>query len=55
MAEQADRPIDEGTTTTPKKDKGARKSWAEEHGGLVFLSIVFLVIASVVLYEACMS
>ena len=55
MAKQDDHPLNEGSTPKPKKENKAMKSWAEEHGGLIFLIIVFSVITFVILYESCMN
>jgi len=54
MAKQANHTLSEGSMPTPKKEDGARKSWAEEHGGVIFLIIVVSVIIFVILYESCM-
>jgi len=40
MAKEGDHVVNEGSTLTSKKENSARKSWAEEHGGLIFLIIV---------------
>jgi len=55
MAEQADRPVNESVTTTSKKDNGVRETWVQEHGGLIFVAIVFLVVSFVALYEFFMN
>ena len=55
MAKQDDHRLNEGSTSTPKKENGARKSWAEEHGGVIFLIIVVSVIFFVILYDSCMN
>jgi len=54
VAKLDDHPLNEGSTLTPKEENRARKSWAEEHGGLIFLIIVVSVISFVMLYETCM-
>ncbi len=54
MAKLDDHPLNEGSTPTPKKENSARKSWPEEHGGLIFLIIVVSVIFFVILYDSCM-
>ena len=54
MAKQADHPLNEGSTPTSKKENKARKSWAEEHGGLIFLIIVVSGISVAILYDSCM-
>ena len=54
MAKLDDHPLNEGSTPTPKKENRARKSWPEEHGGLIFLIIVVSVIFFVILYDSCM-
>ena len=54
MAEQDRYALNEGSRPTPVKEQKARKSWAEEHGGLIFLIIVVSVISAVTLYELCM-
>lgn len=53
MAKQGDQPLVDGSTPTSDKEKQARKSWAEENGGLIFLIIVVSVISSAVLYDSC--
>jgi len=55
MTKQDDHPLNEGSTPTPKKENEALKSWAEEHGGLIFLIIIVSVISFVILYESCMN
>ena len=55
MAKQDDHRLNEGSTSTPKEENKARKSWAEEHGGVIFLIIVVSVIFFVILYDSCMS
>ena len=55
MAKQANHTLNEGPMPTPKKENGARKSWTEEHGGLIFLIIVVSVISFVILYDSCMN
>lgn len=54
MAKPDDHPLNEDSTPTPKKENKARRNWAEEHGGLIFLTIVGSVISCVILYESCM-
>ncbi len=54
MAKQDDRPLNEGSTLTPKTENEAGKNWAQEHGGLIFLIIVISVISLVILYDSCM-
>ncbi len=54
MAKLDDRPLNEDSTPTPKKENRAWKSWPEEHGGLIFLIIVISVISLVILYDSCM-
>ena len=54
MAKLDDHPLNEGSTPTPNKENRARKSWPEEHGGLIFLIIVVSVISFVILYDSCM-
>ncbi len=54
MARQDDQPLGAGSTATPAGEKRAGRKWAEEHGGLILLIIVFAVISSVVFYESCM-
>lgn len=54
MAKQDDHPLKEGSTPTPKKENKARKSWAEENGGLIFLIIVVSGISLAILYDSCM-
>jgi len=54
MAKLDDHPLNEGSTPTPNKENRARKSWAEEHGGLIFLIIVVSGISFVILYDSCM-
>jgi hypothetical protein len=51
MAKQDDHPLNDANTPTPQNENRARKSWAEEHGGLIFLIIVFGGISFVILYE----
>jgi hypothetical protein len=53
VAEPDDQPLNEGFTETPKEENRARKSWPEEHGGLIFLIIVISVISLVILYDSC--
>ena len=55
MAKEDDHPLNEGSTPTLKKENKAMKSWAEEHGGLIFLIIIVSVISFVILYESCMN
>jgi len=55
MAKQDNHHRNEGSAPTPEKEKKAVKSWAEEHGGLIFLIIVVSVISFVILYESCMN
>ena len=55
MAKLDDHPLNEGSAPTPNKENRARKSWSEEHGGLIFLIIIVLVIFFVILYDACMA
>ena len=54
MAKLDDHPLNESATPTPKKENRVRKSWPEEHGGLIFLIIVVSVISFVILYDSCM-
>jgi len=54
MAQLDDHPLNEGSTPAPDKEKRARKSWPEEHGGLIFLIIVVSVILFVIAYDSCM-
>jgi hypothetical protein len=54
MAKQDDHPVNDGSTPTSKKENRARKGWAEEHGGLVFLIIVVSAISFVIMYDSCM-
>jgi len=54
MAKLDDHPLNEGSTPTPNEENRARKSWAEEHGGVIFLIIVVSVISFVILYDSCM-
>ena len=54
MAQLDDHPVNEGSTPAPDKDNRARKSWPEEHGGLIFLIIVVSVILFIILYDSCM-
>jgi hypothetical protein len=54
MARQDEQMLNEDSGPMPEKEKKAGKSWAEEHGGLIFLIIVFSAISFVVLYESCM-
>ncbi len=45
----------EGSRPIPAQEKKAgRKSWAEEHGGLILLIIVASVIFAVTLFELCL-
>jgi len=55
MAKQDDHSLNEDSTPTPEKESNTRKSWAEEHGGLIFLFIIASGISLVVLYESCMN
>ena len=55
MAKLHDHPLNEYSTPTPKRDNKARKSWPEEHGGLIFLIIVVSVLSFVILYDSCMA
>jgi len=54
MARQDDRRLNEDSGPMPEKEKKAGKSWAEEHGGLIFLIIVGSAISFVILYDSCM-
>lgn len=54
MAKEGDHAVNEGSPLTSKKENSARESWAEEHGGLIFLIIVGSVISFVILYDSCM-
>ena len=54
MAKQDNNTLKEGSTLTPKKENKARKSWAEEHGGLIFLIIVVSGISLAILVDSCM-
>lgn len=54
MAQLDDHPLNEGSTPAHDKENRARKSWPEEHGGLIFLIIVVSVILFVILYDSCM-
>ena len=54
MAKQDDLPLNEGSKATPRKENEARRSWAEEHGGLIFLIIVLSAISFVIMYDSCM-
>lgn len=49
-----DQPLNEDSTPTPKNENKARRSWAEQHGGLIFLIIVVSVISFIILYDSCM-
>ncbi len=40
MSKQDDHLLNEGSMPTPVKENKARKSWAEEHGGLIFIFII---------------
>ena len=53
MAKLDDHPLNEDSTPTPKSENKARRSWAQEHGGLIFLIIVVSVISFVILYDSC--
>jgi len=54
VANLDDHPLNEDSTPTPKNENKARRSWAEEHGGLIFLIIVVSVISLIILYDSCM-
>ena len=54
MAQINDHSLKEGSTPAPNKENRARKSWPEEHGGLIFLIIVVSVISFVILYDSWM-
>ena len=54
MARQDEQLLNEDSGPMPEKEKKAGKSWAEEHGGLIFLIIVFSAISFVILYDSCM-
>ena len=54
MAKQDNQTLNENTSPMPEKEKKAGKSWAEEHGGLIFLIIVVSAITFVILYDSCM-
>lgn len=54
MASKNDETFQEGSGQIPEKGKRVGKSWAEEHGGLIFLMIAVSVISFVILYDACM-
>ncbi len=55
MAKQDDNLLNEGYTPMPEKKNKTRKSWAEEHGGLIFLFIIVTAISLVILYDSCMN
>jgi hypothetical protein len=54
MAKHDEHTLNEDSTSTPKEENKARKSWPEEHGGLIFLTIIVSVISFVILYDSCM-
>ena len=54
MAKLEGHPLNEDSTPTPKNENKARRSWAEQHGGLIFLIIVVSVISFIVMYDSCM-
>ena len=54
VANLDDHPLNDNSTATPKNENEARKSWPEEHGGLIFLIIVVSVISFIILYDSCM-
>jgi hypothetical protein len=54
MTKQEDVPLNEGSTQRTTKENKTRKSWAEEHGGLIFLIICISGISLAILYDSCM-
>jgi hypothetical protein len=54
MARKDPSTTNDGSIPAPPKENGAQKSWAGEHGGLVFLMIVLSGILLLVLYEVLM-
>lgn len=54
MTKQQDAPLSEGSSQMTTKENKTRKSWAEEHGGLIFLIICISVISVAILYDSCM-
>jgi hypothetical protein len=54
MANSNERASSKTLGATPKEREDSRKSWAQEHGGLIFLILVVSVISFAVLFDSCM-
>lgn len=54
MGKQDDLSLKGDSSLIPENQKKAGKSWAEEHGGLIFLVIVVSAISLVIVYDSCM-
>jgi hypothetical protein len=55
MAKKDPSATNGGPAPESPMENGDRRSWAEEHGGLIFLMIVSVGILLVVLYEVFMN
>ena len=56
MAKQDDHRLNkDGSAPTLNEETETGRSWAEKHGGVIFLIIVVSVVSFVVLYESCLN
>ncbi len=54
MNKQDSPPLNDASTPTSREENKPGKSWAEDHGGLIFLIILVSLITLVSLYELFM-